>query len=30
VELYRDVVTHEVEPARIAEAQKRLTELSQK
>lgn len=30
MELYKDVVTHEVDPKRIAESQKRLAELSQK
>jgi TolA-binding protein len=30
MELYKEVVTHEVDPKRIAEAQKRVTELSQK
>jgi TolA-binding protein len=30
IELYREITTHETDPKRIAEAQKRLTELSQK
>ena len=30
IELYREITTHETDPKHIAEAQKRLTELSQK